>query len=75
MGKDVVMLLDSITRLARAYNLVIPPTGRSLSGGMDPGALLKPKTLLRRGQEHRARRQPDHTWPPRWSRPAAAWTT
>ncbi|MBQ4090236.1 MAG: transcription termination factor Rho, partial [Clostridia bacterium] len=41
-GKDVVVLLDSITRLARAYNLVIPPTGRSLSGGLDPGALHKP---------------------------------
>ena len=46
MGKDVVILLDSITRLARAYNLVIPPTGRSLSGGLDPGALLKPKKFF-----------------------------
>lgn len=42
-GKDVVILLDSITRLARAYNLTIPPTGRTLSGGLDPGALHKPK--------------------------------
>ena len=41
-GKDVVVLLDSITRLARAYNLTITPTGRSLSGGLDPGALYKP---------------------------------
>ncbi|MBQ4227541.1 MAG: transcription termination factor Rho, partial [Clostridia bacterium] len=41
-----VILLDSITRLARAYNLVIPPTGRSLSGGLDPGALLKPKKFF-----------------------------
>ena len=42
-GKDVVILLDSLTRLARAYNLVIQPTGRTLSGGLDPGALYKPK--------------------------------
>lgn len=42
-GKDVVILLDSITRLARAYNLTIPATGRTLSGGLDPGALHKPK--------------------------------
>ena len=42
-GKDVVVLLDSITRLARAYNLTIPATGRTLSGGLDPGALHKPK--------------------------------
>ena len=46
LGKDVVILLDSITRLARAYNLVIPPTGRSLSGGMDPGALYRPKRFF-----------------------------
>ena len=46
LGKDVVVLLDSITRLARAYNLVIPPTGRSLSGGLDPGALYKPKRFF-----------------------------
>lgn len=46
MGRDVVILLDSITRLARAYNLVIPPTGRSLSGGLDPGALYKPKKFF-----------------------------
>lgn len=46
IGKDVVILLDSITRLARAYNLVIPPTGRSLSGGLDPGALYKPKRFF-----------------------------
>ena len=46
LGKDVVILLDSITRLARAYNLVIPPTGRSLSGGLDPGALFRPKRFF-----------------------------
>ncbi len=45
-GKDVVVLLDSITRLARAYNLVVPPTGRTLSGGLDPGALHKPKKFF-----------------------------
>lgn len=45
-GKDVVILLDSITRLARAYNLTIPATGKTLSGGMDPGALHKPKRFF-----------------------------
>ncbi len=45
-GKDVVILLDSITRLARAYNLVMPSTGRTLSGGFDPGALYKPKKFF-----------------------------
>lgn len=45
-GKDVVILLDSITRLARAYNLTIPATGRTLSGGLDPGALHKPKKFF-----------------------------
>lgn len=45
-GKDVVVLMDSITRLARAYNITIPPTGRTLSGGMDPGALHKPKRFF-----------------------------
>jgi len=44
--KDVVILLDSITRLARAYNLVMPSTGRTLSGGFDPGALHKPKRFF-----------------------------
>lgn len=46
MGKDVVILLDSITRLARAYNLTIPASGRTLSGGMDPAALHKPKRFF-----------------------------
>ena len=45
-GKDVVILLDSITRLARAYNLTISPTGRTLSGGLDPGALHVPKKFF-----------------------------
>jgi transcription termination factor Rho len=42
-GRDVVILLDSITRLSRAYNLVVPPSGRTLSGGLDPAALYPPK--------------------------------
>ncbi len=45
-GKDVVILLDSITRLARAYNLVIPSSGRTLSGGIDPASLHKPKKFF-----------------------------
>lgn len=44
--KDVVILMDSITRLARAYNLVIPPSGRTLSGGIDPAAFHKPKRFF-----------------------------
>ena len=44
--KDVVILLDSITRLARAYNMVIPSSGKTLSGGIDPGALHKPKKFF-----------------------------
>jgi transcription termination factor Rho len=46
LKKDVVILLDSITRLARAYNLTISPTGRTLSGGLDPGALIQPKKFF-----------------------------
>ncbi len=45
-GKDVIILLDSITRLARAYNLVVPPSGRTLSGGLDPSSLHKPKRFF-----------------------------
>lgn len=44
--KDVVILLDSITRLARAYNMVVPSSGKTLSGGIDPGALHKPKKFF-----------------------------
>ncbi|HHY21930.1 MAG TPA: transcription termination factor Rho [Bacilli bacterium] len=44
--KDVVILMDSITRLARAYNLVIPPSGRTLSGGIDPAAFHRPKRFF-----------------------------
>ncbi|PWM37534.1 MAG: transcription termination factor Rho [Clostridiales bacterium] len=45
-GKNVVVLLDSITRLARAYNLTVPPSGRTLSGGLDPSSLYKPKRFF-----------------------------
>ncbi len=45
-GRDVVILMDSLTRLARAYNITISPTGRSLSGGLDPGALYNPKRFF-----------------------------
>jgi transcription termination factor Rho len=46
VGRDVVILADSITRLARAYNLVVPPSGRTLSGGIDPAALYPPKRFF-----------------------------
>jgi len=46
LGQDVVILMDSMTRLARAYNLTINPTGRTLSGGLDPGALQGPKRFF-----------------------------
>jgi transcription termination factor Rho len=45
-GRDVAILLDSITRLSRAYNLVVPPSGRTLSGGLDPAALYPPKRFF-----------------------------
>ncbi len=45
-GRDVVILMDSVTRLARAHNLVVPPSGRTLSGGVDPTALYKPKRFF-----------------------------
>ncbi len=45
-GKDVVIMLDSVTRLARAYNLVVPPSGRTLTGGFDPAALYPPKRFF-----------------------------
>ena len=45
VGQDVVILLDSLTRLARAYNLIVPPSGRTLSGGLDPAAVQPPKSL------------------------------
>ena len=45
-GKDVVILLDSITRLTRAYNLAISPSGRTLSGGLDPAAITPPRRFI-----------------------------
>lgn len=45
-GQDVMILLDSITRLSRAYNLTVPPSGRTLSGGLDPAALYSPKRFF-----------------------------
>lgn len=45
-GRDVIILMDSLTRLARAYNLTIPPSGRTLSGGIDPAALYRPKKFF-----------------------------
>lgn len=59
-NKDVVILLDSITRLARAYNLAIPPTGRTLSGGLDSGALYKPKRFFGAARNIENGRQPDY---------------
>ena len=59
-GRDVIILLDSITRLARAYNLVVPPSGRTLSGGLDPAALHMPKRFLAQPATCEGR-QPDHT--------------
>jgi len=46
MGQDVIILLDSITRLTRAYNLAVPTSGRTLSGGIDPAALYPPKKFF-----------------------------
>ena len=56
LGEDVVVVLDSITRLARAYNLAQPASGRILSGGVDSAALYPPKQLPGRGPQHRGRR-------------------
>ena len=52
-GHDVVILLDSLTRLARAYNTVQPHSGKILTGGVDANALHKPKTLFRRCPQYR----------------------
>ena len=59
-GKDVVILLDSITRLTRAYNLAVPSSGRTLSGGMDPVALYPPKKFFGAARKHRRGRQSHH---------------
>jgi len=57
--RDVVILLDSITRLARAYNTIVPPSGKVLSGGVDSNALQRPQTVLRRRTQYRRGRQLD----------------
>ena len=59
-GKDVVILLDSITRLARAYNTVVPPSGKILSGGVDSNALHKPKRFFGAARNIEEGGQPDH---------------
>ncbi len=58
--RDVVILLDSITRLARAYNTIVPPSGKVLSGGVDSNALAASEAVLRCGPQHRRRRFADH---------------
>ena len=57
--RDVVILLDSITRLARAYNTVVPSSGKVLTGGVDANALQRPEALFRRRAQHRGRRLAD----------------
>ena len=59
-GKDVVILLDSMTRLARAYNMVVPASGRTLSGGLDPGALHRPKKFFRAARKMEGGRLDHH---------------
>ena len=73
-GRDVVILLDSITRLARAYNTVVPPSGKILSGGVDSNALHKPKRFFGGGAQHRRGRffEPSSVRP--WWTPEAEWT-
>ena len=58
--RDVVILLDSITRLARAYNTVVPSSGKVLTGGVDANRAATAEALLRRGPQHRGRRFADH---------------
>ena len=73
-GRDVVILLDSITRLTRAYNLALPPSGRTLSGGIDPVALYPPKRFF--GLPGRSRRAgPSRSSPRASSTRARGWTT
>ena len=59
-GRDVVILLDSITRLGRAYNTVVPSSGKVLTGGVDANALQRPEALLRRGAQYRGGRLAHH---------------
>ena len=73
--KDVVILLDSITRLARAYNTIVPPSGKVLSGGVDSQRAAAAQALLRGRPQRRGGRLASPSSPPPWSRPARAWTT
>ena len=73
--RDVVILLDSITRLGRAYNTVVPSSGKVLTGGVDANALQRPEAVLRRRAQHRGGRLADHHRhradrhrQPRWTR-------
>jgi transcription termination factor Rho len=75
LGKDVVIILDGITRLARAYNLAAPATGRIMSGGIDTGALYPPKKFFgaaRNVRRGRLAHDPRHS---AWSTPDQPWTT
>jgi len=74
-GHDVVILLDSITRLARAYNTVQPASGKVLSGGVDANALHKPKALLRGCPKHRAWRVAHHHRDGAGPKRVPRWTT
>ena len=74
-GKDVVILLDSITRLARAYNLVVPASGKTLSGGFDPGALAQAKEVLRGSAETWKRAAASRYWRQHLWKQEAVWTT
>jgi len=62
MGKDVVIVLDSITRLARAYNLAMPTSGRTLSGGFDPAALYPPKSFFGAARNFEEKWKLDYYW-------------
>ena len=73
-GEDVVVLLDSLTRLARAYNLAQPASGRILSGGVDSTALYPPKRFLGAARNIEGGGSSDHSWLPRLSRPVRRWT-
>ena len=74
-GKDVVVLLDSITRLARAYNLVVPPSGKTLSGGFDPGSFPQTSRSSSERQEKSKRAAASRYWRRHWWRRAAVWMT
>ena len=73
--KDVVILLDTITRLARAYNTIVPPSGKVLSGGLDCQRAAAAQEVLRRRPERRGGAAASPSSQRRSWRPAAAWTT